>query len=223
MIVLYRAKMQTSQKLSLGVFLCLSLVMVCIAIIRASKIHGATSINVVWEFYWQYTETVVAVIMGSLTVIRNLHVHHANKSKKSEYNNAGTDASRDGTAPLSHRMRFLRRKSGNNKSESATTLRGGLAGDPQAQRESGRKIQETGGSTLVEDDSVLLIMKDLPALDGAKTGIRVQVQQTQSHSPVSGPNIMPWMSCLLAFSWTLTCLYTEHTSHSRPRTGFTAW
>lgn len=56
--------------------------MACLAVIRASKIHGATAIDVVWEFYWQYTETVVAVIMGSLTVIRNLLVHQA----RSNYN-----------------------------------------------------------------------------------------------------------------------------------------
>lgn len=53
----------------LGVFLSLSLVMVCRAIIRPSNIHGAVSIYGVWEFSWQYMETVVAVIMGSLTVI----------------------------------------------------------------------------------------------------------------------------------------------------------
>lgn len=183
MIVLYRAKMHTSQKLSLGVFLCLSLVMVCLAIIRASKIHGAQGVNVVWEFYWQYMETVVAVIMGSLTVIRNLHVHHANKSKKSQ--ESGPDASGSRTA-ASYRMRFLRRKEG--KSESATA-RSGLPSGVPVQRDSGRTTQETGGSTLVEDDSVLLIMKDLPALDEPKPRIRVHVQQTQEHSPVRGPKI----------------------------------
>lgn len=74
--------MRPSQKVSLGAFLCLSLVMACLAVIRASKIHGATAIDVVWEFYWQYIETVVAVIMGSITVIRNLLVHQ----KESNYN-----------------------------------------------------------------------------------------------------------------------------------------
>lgn len=54
--------MQTSQKISLGAFMCLSLVMVCLAIIRASKIHSAVSIDVIWEFYWQYMETVVSVV-----------------------------------------------------------------------------------------------------------------------------------------------------------------
>lgn len=44
-IVLYSARIRTSQKVSLGVFLCLSLVMAPLTIKRASKIHGAVSID----------------------------------------------------------------------------------------------------------------------------------------------------------------------------------
>lgn len=116
-LVLYRVRMRTSQKVSLGIFLCLSLVMACLAVIRASKIHGATSIDVVWEFYWQYVETVVAVIMGSLTVIRNLLVHQT----KSTYNSpAGLP---DGRSPGQtqqdgHYMAFYPRHKDKNIDES---------------------------------------------------------------------------------------------------------
>ncbi|KAK8116330.1 Integral membrane protein [Apiospora sp. TS-2023a] len=71
-IVLHRAKIRTRQKISLGVFLCLNLVMVCLAITRASKINGAAGVDVPWEFFWQFMEASVAVLMGSLTVFRTL-------------------------------------------------------------------------------------------------------------------------------------------------------
>lgn len=71
-IVLHRAKIRTKQKISLGVFLCLNLVMVCLAIIRASKINGAVGVDIPWEFFWQFMEAAVAVLMGSLTVFRTL-------------------------------------------------------------------------------------------------------------------------------------------------------
>ncbi|KAK8109028.1 hypothetical protein PG984_014829 [Apiospora sp. TS-2023a] len=72
MIVLHRAKIRTRQKISLGVFLCLNLFMVCLAIVRASKINGAVGVDIPWEFFWQFMEAAVAVLTGSLTVFRTL-------------------------------------------------------------------------------------------------------------------------------------------------------
>ncbi|KAK7937724.1 uncharacterized protein PG986_014592 [Apiospora aurea] len=71
-IVLHRAKIRTKQKVSLGVFLCLNLFMVALAVTRASKINGAAGVDVPWEFFWQFMEASVAVLMGSLTVFRTL-------------------------------------------------------------------------------------------------------------------------------------------------------
>ncbi|ORY70235.1 uncharacterized protein BCR38DRAFT_102793 [Pseudomassariella vexata] len=71
-IIIHRARLRTMQKISLGMFLCLNLVMVCLAITRVSKIHGAAGVDVPWEFFWQYIEAAVAVMMGSLTVVRSL-------------------------------------------------------------------------------------------------------------------------------------------------------
>ncbi|KAK4183912.1 hypothetical protein QBC35DRAFT_541740 [Podospora australis] len=79
-IILRRSTMKLVQKCALGSFLCLSLVMVCIAVIRASKINGASGVDVPWEFFWQYMEACVAVLMGSLTVFRSVLVAQRNKS-----------------------------------------------------------------------------------------------------------------------------------------------
>ncbi|KAI5919081.1 hypothetical protein F4810DRAFT_528487 [Camillea tinctor] len=105
--VLRRAKIRTSQKISLGMFLSLSLFMVCLAVIRISKIHGIAGVDVVWEFFWQYMESTVAVLMGSLTVMRSLLI----------YQTKGGNSPHDKVAvagPRSHgqntwRLRFLRR------------------------------------------------------------------------------------------------------------------
>lgn len=66
--------MQPRQKAALGVFLCLSLVMVAFSITRVSHIRGASGVDVPWVFFWQFAEASVAVLMGSLTVFRTLLV-----------------------------------------------------------------------------------------------------------------------------------------------------
>ncbi|KAI3335616.1 hypothetical protein F4824DRAFT_464215 [Ustulina deusta] len=96
-ILLRRAKIRASQKIGLGVFLCLSIIMVSLAIVRVSRIHGIVGIDVIWEFFWQYMETSVAVIMGSLTVVRSLL-----------YQTNGDDNQRT-AADDYYRLRLLRR------------------------------------------------------------------------------------------------------------------
>ncbi|KAK4234051.1 hypothetical protein C8A03DRAFT_18982 [Achaetomium macrosporum] len=90
-IVLHRARMRTQQKLALGAFLCLSLVMVVFSITRVSKIKGASGIDVPWSFFWQFMEASIAVLMGSLTVFRTLLISESNKraaaAKNSPSNN----------------------------------------------------------------------------------------------------------------------------------------
>lgn len=95
-----------SQKLSLGAFLCLSLVMVCLAIIRVSKVHGVSGIDVIWEFFWQHMEATVAILMGSLTVFRSLFIHknNSNNSPRDRAEAAGPRSQH------SYRIRFLRRR-----------------------------------------------------------------------------------------------------------------
>lgn len=157
-IVLYRARMRTSQKISLGIFLCLSLVMVCLAIIRASKVHGAVSIDVVWVFFWQYMETVVAVIMGSLTVVRNLLVHQT----KSNHNSPAAPGGSGGRNPrAAYRMGLLRRHKEKNIDNStrglpevpAPTLSGLRTFIRRNNRDPGLDTQATQASTLVQDET----------------------------------------------------------------------
>ena len=69
-VLLHKTHMKLPQKVSLGCFLCLSLVMVCIALVRVSdfRIRGAEDIT--WDLYWVYMEAGVACIMSSVAVMR---------------------------------------------------------------------------------------------------------------------------------------------------------
>ncbi|KAK4187179.1 hypothetical protein QBC35DRAFT_452600 [Podospora australis] len=107
-IILYQAKIQTKQKVALGAFLCLSLVMVCLAITRASKIRGASGVDVPWEFFWQFMEASVAVLMGSLTVFRTLLTFNTHKSSE-ERKGAGRSPQSRALLSFHERMRRLRK------------------------------------------------------------------------------------------------------------------
>lgn len=61
--------MRLQQKVALGCFTCLSLVMVITAIVRVSNSHAAGK-QVVWQVFWQWMEAVVAVLMASVTTFR---------------------------------------------------------------------------------------------------------------------------------------------------------
>lgn len=180
MIVLYRARMRTSQKISLGIFLCLSLVMVILAIIRASKIHGAVSIDVVWAFFWQYMETVVAVIMGSLTVVRNLLVHQT----KSNHNSPAAPG--DGQDRQAYRMRLLRRNKDQSIDNStrgqlpqvpAPTLTGLRTFIRRHHRDPGQDTQVTQASTLVQEETYYL----MPGIEESRSDPQEQVQNYSQH------------------------------------------
>jgi hypothetical protein len=82
-IILWKAKIKREQKFALGAFLCLSSFMIIIAVIRASKIRGAMGVDIVWEFFWQYMEAAVAVMMGSITAFRALFAAHGRSKNRS--------------------------------------------------------------------------------------------------------------------------------------------
>ena len=78
--------MHLSQKIGIGVFLCLSVCMIMIAGIRLSRIYpGGTTINS-WQFLWLEIEACIAVFMVSLTAFRSVFVGHerveADKGRK---------------------------------------------------------------------------------------------------------------------------------------------
>lgn len=62
--------MRTRQKVAVGSFLCLSLIMIAIAGIRMKKVFGATSTNGVYKKFWLHIEASVALLMASLTAYR---------------------------------------------------------------------------------------------------------------------------------------------------------
>ncbi|PSN61404.1 hypothetical protein BS50DRAFT_578420 [Corynespora cassiicola Philippines] len=73
-LALRKTTMILRQKLAIGIFLCLSVVMIILAIIRSLSLPGPVSRarDVPWTILWVYLESAVAVIMVSLTAFRTL-------------------------------------------------------------------------------------------------------------------------------------------------------
>lgn len=66
--------MRARQKLGLAVFLCLSVCMIIMAIIRVSGLHYHGKFDNTWIFMWQQVEACIAVTMLSLTAFRSVFV-----------------------------------------------------------------------------------------------------------------------------------------------------
>lgn len=78
--LLWNVRIKPRQKLGIGAFLCLSIVMVIVAIIKASGIRTSVdSFDLVWEVFWQQIEACTAVLMVSFTAFRSVFI--SNKSK----------------------------------------------------------------------------------------------------------------------------------------------
>ncbi|KAL1639425.1 hypothetical protein SLS58_008006 [Diplodia intermedia] len=80
--IIHRAHMSRRQKIGLGTFLSLSLVMVIIAIVRiVGSVRGnGAQLDVSWEYLWQHLEACVAVMMGSITAFRGVFNREDGKS-----------------------------------------------------------------------------------------------------------------------------------------------
>ena len=70
--LLWKVKISLRQKIGIGSFLCLSLIMIIIAVIRISRVH-ASDFNI-WAPFLQQLEACIAVLMLSLTALRTLYV-----------------------------------------------------------------------------------------------------------------------------------------------------
>lgn len=70
----------------LGIFLCLSICMIVIAIVRVSglRIQKKNNIDIQWELFWQDVEATVAVIMVSITAFRSLLSMKALKARENK-------------------------------------------------------------------------------------------------------------------------------------------
>ncbi|CAD6448980.1 0dd6a8db-94a1-48f2-93c0-54432a4cf1b6-CDS [Sclerotinia trifoliorum] len=79
-LLLRKTRMKKTQKLWLGVFLCLSFVMAIIALIRVGGIKIDHIIDNAWAIYWQYIEGCVACIMVSVVPFSTLFVTARSRS-----------------------------------------------------------------------------------------------------------------------------------------------
>lgn len=82
-IILRKTQMRPSEKLGVGVFLCLSVVMAVIAIIRISayRVRGRSgSLDVTWVFLWLYLQACIAIIMACLPAFRYLFTRRGSRA-----------------------------------------------------------------------------------------------------------------------------------------------
>lgn len=73
-IILRKSKIKLRQKLVLGIFLCLSIAMVVVALTRISAYRLRGVIDLTWQIFWQYMEGCIALIMASLTTFRTAFI-----------------------------------------------------------------------------------------------------------------------------------------------------
>ncbi|KAI1274627.1 hypothetical protein F5Y07DRAFT_372334 [Xylaria sp. FL0933] len=73
-IILKKSLLNRSTKFGLAIFLCLSIFMAAVAIVRISGFYYKGLEDDIWEFFWQQTEGAVAVMMASITAFRTLFV-----------------------------------------------------------------------------------------------------------------------------------------------------
>lgn len=67
-MVLRKSQMKSGKRLGLSVFLCLSTVMIIIAIARSlGYIPDGASTKATWQYLWLYLEASIAIIMASIT------------------------------------------------------------------------------------------------------------------------------------------------------------
>lgn len=98
MLVLNKTQMGLSRKIGLGAFMCLSVAMALIALVRIGGYRIQGKVDTTWQFFWQHIEVCIAIIMGSATAFRTLFVGENSRktpNKKPSY---------------SIRLRILRKK-----------------------------------------------------------------------------------------------------------------
>lgn len=72
-LLLWKAKIKLRQKTLLGFFLCLSICMIMVALVRISGLRThQVFLDVQWIIFWNEVEATVATIMVSVTAFRQL-------------------------------------------------------------------------------------------------------------------------------------------------------
>ena len=78
--LLWKVKISLRQRIGIGSFLCLSLIMIIIAIVRISRVHASDF--EIWATFWQQLEACIAVLMLSLTAARTVYVSTKTSQKQ---------------------------------------------------------------------------------------------------------------------------------------------
>lgn len=87
-LILRTSLMKLSQKIGLAALLCLSIVMVIVAIVRMTAYaYHPRIIDLTWCAFWIHVESCVAVIMASLSAIRPLFVNWGREKEVDEKKN----------------------------------------------------------------------------------------------------------------------------------------
>ena len=82
-LILRQVQIKFFAKLLLSCSLCLSAMMIVVAIIGVSRLHDtkANAIDGVWAVYWQWVEVCMAITMASFTVFRTFFVQHTQRHR----------------------------------------------------------------------------------------------------------------------------------------------
>lgn len=143
-MLLWRVKINTYQKIGLGIMLSLSLVMAIVAIVRMAGIHlGGGEVDILWLWFWQQQECSIAVIMLSVTAFRSFFV-------------AGSTPDRARIVSAYWKNKVLRRKALDESGEKGV---GGLPAIPSATLTGVRTIIRGSGrpeTESYEDDQRML-------------------------------------------------------------------
>lgn len=87
-LILRKSLMKLSQKIGLAALLCLSIVMVILAIVRMTGYADHPGImDPAWSAFWIYAESCVAIIMASISVISPLFVNRGRGKEADEEKN----------------------------------------------------------------------------------------------------------------------------------------
>ncbi|KAI4114115.1 MAG: hypothetical protein LQ345_005051 [Seirophora villosa] len=74
-VLLWEVRVDLRQKFALGISLCLSIVMIAVAIVRISTFRLTNGeVDIVWLAFWQQQESSIAVIVVSVSAFRSLFV-----------------------------------------------------------------------------------------------------------------------------------------------------
>jgi hypothetical protein len=77
--------MRLRQKVTVGSFLCLSLVVIAMALVSVSDLPRMNAIDApVYILFWQYMKASVAILMASLTAFPNMFVLQKEKKTREE-------------------------------------------------------------------------------------------------------------------------------------------